>query len=728
MEEVNHSKEFSVEEIAQVSVILSNCVFFTMASACKTNAQRNAILMEEFLYFVRHKQLLRRYFGGSAAEGTNLSTSDIDKMIVARCIYVCSDPADAKNVRGHVFLVDSQDSSQGYAKLVLLKSDSGIPTIFDDNGCPIKDMLEQNKKGKLVLPSEKVVQFWINFLGKRQTATGPPETFQHGPCATAVNKDPQGYIKKEVGELIEQDFAHGLPFCRVPVEGEQWLRSRRHFNWPSMKTLEKIRTLDCHVVAVGDKISQHSSLEWRISYLLWERELVWSFNDTQLQCFVLLKSLLIKFIDPIVSEKLSSYHMKTVVFWESETIDDNCWRREFLLTFLKNCLLRLKDCVEKQTLMHFIDRSKNLFFGRLDDPEIKERILEILEDILQNILVISMKCIDDIDLETTWQNSHGNVDEFLYNCTVDHPSNITSDFEASRHSLELYHSEQVTWGINVGTALSDFKTLAEYHVALEDKNIASDFDEGFKRSVGMFVLLRSAIIQAVLMLRSEEANTSEKFQRLVNFMDEKSDIDALSGKLYAITVLFAFGKKEEAYKRIKNVFFRSESSAKYIYVGLSSTCKTIEISQQTITQTKGIPKCQNPQKIIDFPVAYDMIFAKEEISLVAKALKFECLAERSFLVHPVVYASYLRVLCCDKEEKVENIGRLHEAVKECKGTKHNYRHFNILGHCYHEAEFYEEACRCYLVSLSQTSGDGRPNAAVLMLLVCLFNYMQMQVK
>lgn len=79
--------------------------------------------MEEFLYFVRHKQLLRRYFGGSAAEGTNLSTSDIDKMIVARCICVCSNPADAKNVRGHVFLVDSQDSSQGYAKLVLLKSE-----------------------------------------------------------------------------------------------------------------------------------------------------------------------------------------------------------------------------------------------------------------------------------------------------------------------------------------------------------------------------------------------------------------------------------------------------------------------------------------------------------------------------------------------------------------------------------------------------------------------------
>lgn len=31
--------------------------------------------------------------------------------------------------------------------------------------------------------------------------------------------------------------------------------------------------------------------------------------------------------------------------------------------------------------MYFIDWSKNFFFGRLDDLEIKEKILEILEDI-----------------------------------------------------------------------------------------------------------------------------------------------------------------------------------------------------------------------------------------------------------------------------------------------------------------------------------------------------------
>lgn len=33
-------------------------------------------------------------------EGINLSISDIDKMIVVCCIYVCFDLVDVKNVRG----------------------------------------------------------------------------------------------------------------------------------------------------------------------------------------------------------------------------------------------------------------------------------------------------------------------------------------------------------------------------------------------------------------------------------------------------------------------------------------------------------------------------------------------------------------------------------------------------------------------------------------------------
>lgn len=73
-----------------------------------------------------------------------------------------------------------------------------------------------------------------------------------------------------------------------------------------------------------------------------------------------------------------------------------------------------------------------------------------------------------------------------------------------------------------------------------------------------------------------------------------------------------------------------------------------------------------------------MIVAKEDISLLPAALKFECLVDRAFLVHPAVYALYLRVLCSKLDLAYE----------------------------------------CYSASLSKTAQDGRPNAAILMLLIC----------
>lgn len=117
-------------------------------------------------------------------------------------------------------------------------------------------------------------------------------------------------------------------------------------------------------------------------------------------------------------------------------------------------------------------------------------------------------------------------------------------------------------------------------------------------------------------------------------------------------------------------------------------------------------------------VAHDMIVAKEDISLLPAALKFECLVDRAFLVHPAVYALYLRVLCSKLDEKMKNIEHLKRAVFEFEGTKHNHRHFNMLGYCYYEVRYLDLAYECYSASLSKTAQDGRPNAAILMLLIC----------
>ena len=93
----------------KVSAILSNYMYFLMASTSKTKAKRNEMLMAEFLYYYRHKKTVRIYFGGSAAEGSNLSSSDVDKMIVDPTIFVCSKTEDGEKIRGHVFHRTSQN-------------------------------------------------------------------------------------------------------------------------------------------------------------------------------------------------------------------------------------------------------------------------------------------------------------------------------------------------------------------------------------------------------------------------------------------------------------------------------------------------------------------------------------------------------------------------------------------------------------------------------------------
>lgn len=83
----------------------------------------------------------------------------------------------------------------------------------------MKDMLEENKEGKNLLPSEKVVEFSRKFLEKRQPATGPPKTHRLGPCATVVTKDPSEYIKKRLEEYSNRIFHRNFHFaaCRSRV-------------------------------------------------------------------------------------------------------------------------------------------------------------------------------------------------------------------------------------------------------------------------------------------------------------------------------------------------------------------------------------------------------------------------------------------------------------------------------------------------------------------------------
>lgn len=81
---------------------------------------------------------------------------------------------------------------------------------------------------------------------------------------------------------------------------------------------DSIISAGCHFVAMGHKNGNHADNEWRISFFQAENKLVYSMNYTQFLTYGLLKTILKGFINAGLKDEnklLSSYNIKTVVFW-----------------------------------------------------------------------------------------------------------------------------------------------------------------------------------------------------------------------------------------------------------------------------------------------------------------------------------------------------------------------------------------------------------------------------
>ncbi|WAR08730.1 hypothetical protein MAR_018688, partial [Mya arenaria] len=70
----------------------------------------------------------------------------------------------------------------------------------------------------------------------------------------------------------------------------------------------------CNLVPVGHPESENAMLEWRISYNLTEREIMFGFNITHIQTYVVLKMLQRMYFKRILGNSLTSFHCKTALF------------------------------------------------------------------------------------------------------------------------------------------------------------------------------------------------------------------------------------------------------------------------------------------------------------------------------------------------------------------------------------------------------------------------------
>lgn len=225
---------------------------------------------------------------GSMREGFRFEESDMDFIRYYCNRKVVWDRSQCQHDRSsedEIFLFDGSYSPPGYGLLEKLTTEN------------VNVGLSFYKDGKSYFSSTA----WKNHILNR--------TFGgriHGPCIFSDIDD------------VDFDFAVCLiSECWSPIASK--FVSRCHL-WPNPQMLHDIvkKSHVCHLVPIGHKLGSHEKEEWRISFTFAERTLVYSMNHPQFLLYGLMKLFLKEIINKGLNEEqklLSSYHIKTAVFW-----------------------------------------------------------------------------------------------------------------------------------------------------------------------------------------------------------------------------------------------------------------------------------------------------------------------------------------------------------------------------------------------------------------------------
>ena len=688
------------------------------------------ILIQDFMCNLRFNGKISRHCVGSKGVGTAIEESDSDDlyiwekiMLVQHAVHkafiwenvmVCQDSEFGFEQNCVVFVLDRTDCQQGYTKLKLIINEKIKKEAIEKGEKTIMDLTKETPNGNY-LSNRKVIEIFSQILN---TTKVPLNVFRHGPCATAIFGSKYDYKNESLPEQ-EHDHAQGFRICNMTREGEHWLRimdaSTKERFWPSAKTVKKISTLKCEVVAVGgqDPHFPDSFLKWRISYTLWERELVWSFLDVQCHCYVFLKIFLKRKLKHI-SDDITSFHMKNVVFWESvNSSREMLQNKANFLAMLKKCLIRLREAICKRRLEHFIDRKRNLFESKLTDEKAKRKLITYLDEELigsQNLVPVVFKYIGQDSLKELWDWCRSDPVAFLSKAHIHNEFARVGNNPKVRRLQELYI---------YGLAVLEIKSEVLFDTSDE---MLDNYLKNFQSLINMdveneFLEITETIIRFhhKLMSAANRVSTDKDLNVFIAYRKERYT-DALSDRLYLSTCLIRYGRYSEA-EIIINEFLNTDPKL-YMYCGQCSDCFGMEVERSKITYVQEASLDVTNDK---FPFVYDILISNLHNDCFPPAIKIQISLENYLYLNPVVYMYYLKVLCDINANRNSDysLQRLYDSAHQCGLERDNFRHFNLLGHAYILTKRYRDAYVCFMKSICDNVSRNAPNSVFYLLLVLI---------
>ena len=617
------------------------------------------------------------YYTCSKAEGLNLPGSDNDYMIDINEIY---DIEVSESL---------QDLVQSACRNKLLIVTDNVPPAF----AMLKCLTLQNP---LLLRSAVHIHNG-SYLSSQQVVSSQCQ--QSDMRYTSRIQGPSVEIWDEYTDTSEsgRDNVPSI-LCKFwPTSAAEWKDRPRHYGWPSQRDKEHIEQFGCHLVPVGHPLSARKSLEWRLSFSIAERTLVWSFNHTQLQCYAVMKLILKEYVKTKCSEKhksvLCSYFIKTFLFWQFEKTDLSFWQ----ITNLSGCIMSLLRefyvCIQTGVLRHYFVPRFNLLEIKLT-PDAKIPLLQIFSNAIETGIAIIGHC----------QSLSGVFSDFIV---------ITDKRRCEIRTTEIHKRRLLdSDSIIMNFVDNDMDVLIRF-IHYISPCVNSLFTVLLRLSSGRFStssyiltirqLCRLTVIRKLY-------NTSYPSNRYVHYhmtllSRNVYGTDIATSKLWLATFLLKQGDYNRSLQNVNEVLSSIPPYALYHSFRIASGDDSKQLYVDRYCGRNTDILCRAKEAWL-----FDMHITHSEYTFVPRAIQIEldhCDLDIGVYISPFIYAYYLIFLCYHGLGQYDNrdcaLRQLVDTVndRERRGLL-EYHSYNIAGHCLLMAGNVEMARHMLLESVRYT--------------------------
>ena len=485
-----------------------------------------------------------------------------------------------------------------------------------------------------------------------------------------------------------------------PTSAAEWRDRPRHYGRPSQRDQENIEQFGCHIVPVGHPLSARKSLEWRLSFSIAERIMVWSFNHTQIQCYAVMKLILKEYVKTKCAEEhksvLCSYFIKTFLFWQFETTDPSFWQVKNLI----GCIIFLFQefyHIQNGVIRHYFVPRYNLLEIKLT-AHAKTEMLHIFSKVIDAAISILGHCTT---LTGVCSNSYEIRDKR-------HCAERTTGIRKRR----ILDNDRITMDLIYKTMVDLINRKWFTYESIFAALVRPNAEGKALTSLSAFIIRRLCLLIALRKLY----NSFHQCNRYVHyhmtlFSRNVYGTDIATSKLRHVTLLLQRG---DYYRSLQNVSDVLSSIPPYALYHSTCIMSGEDSKQLYVDRYCG----RNTDMLCRAKEAwlFDIDITHNEYYFVPRAIQTEldhCDPDFGVDVSPFTYAYYLMFLCYhglgqydDRDRALRQLADTVNDRERCGAFRHHS--YNITGHCLLIAGCVDMARDMFLISAQFTHSRRLP--------------------